>query len=278
MTFTKRLQRVKKAAVMTGLAVLGVVATPVKAQTAEAVPEKAAVTATTESADTQKKKQFEAAVRAGAPRKEIAKYMDFPGIIPVTKDGQFDKEKASDWAEKLAPYMETLAKKGQTISALDAYKAFIKTTGQKDVSLEDFIATCAIAKEAIERNKNKGFGVTVNTTGAFVCTWLMLSCGMATAFAAAYTAEKIAEKKPLAALVPLAGLVAAGLATYYLALGAFYSGKGAVSTLMNSPKREAQNIYAELYDSYIDYAVRHQQKQFQQMEWDQVKQALSPQK
>ena len=278
MAFTERLKKVKKAAVMTWVAIMGA-ATSLEAQP-QPVPEKTGITESVEQANTQKKKQFETAVRAGAPKKEIAKYIDFPAIIPVTQDGQFDKEKASDWAKKLAPYMETLAKKGQTISALDAYKAFKKTTGQKDVSLEDFEQVCEISKDAIRgaQDKGDGIGIAMSSTASLICAWLMLSLGWATALAATCTADAIYRKKPLDAIGPLAGFVAAGVATYYLALGAFYTGKEATSMLMSSPKREAQNIYAQLYDSYVDRTIDIQQKQFQQMEWNQVRQALSPQK
>ena len=277
MTFTKRLQRVKKAAVMTGLAVLGVVATPVKAQTAETVPEKAAVTATTESADTQKKKQFEAAVRAGAPKEEIAKYMDFPGFIPVTKDGKFDEKKATDWAEKLAPYAKILAEKGDKLTPKAVYGIIREATGREDISFKEFEQVTQMAKEALETHKLKWptvalGGTIVLGTGLFALALFGGAVAMGSGSILSFKDNKKDSLKFLTGAV-LSTVFATGLSSMSLTYGA-----ATVNAFRDTPERSITRLYSSIYDSYVDNTIKAQQKQFQQMEWNQAKQALSPQK
>jgi len=279
MAFTERLRKVKKAAVMAWLAIAGVVA-PVKAQTAEVVPEKAAVTAAVEHTDAKKKKQFEAAVRAGAPKEEIAKYIDFPGFIPVTKDGQFDKEKASAWAEKLAPYMKVLAEKGKTMSAADAYKAFKETTGQKDVSLEDFERVCKVAQAAATEYDKRWPKRVAGPIAALILVGLALGAGNLT-FKAGRSGIEDIKGKCFGANNDLGDIVGftfiAGV-TALASIGAFRVGETTASAMLTTPEREIRGAYSRMYDTYVDKTIDAQKKQFQQLEWDQVKQALSPQK
>ena len=279
MAFSERLKKVKKAAVMAGLAVAGVAA-PIKAQTAEAMPEKATVTATAKHTDTQKKKQFEAAVRAGAPKEEIVKYMDFPGFMPVTKDGQFDEKKASDWAEKLAPYMKVLAEKGKTMSAADAYKAFKETTGQKDVSLEDFEQVCKLTQEAAHQYGNKWINIALGSIVGFVAAAFALGTGsMAFGIGKEIVRDLRRHRADLIASGDIIGLTFFAGLTAAATFGSYASiERGLISGLLSTPEREIRSAYSRTYDYYVGKTIDTQKKQLQQMEWDQVKQALSPQK
>ncbi len=78
-----------------------------------------------------RKQVFESAVRAGLPKEEIAKYVDFPEFIPVDKDGRLDKKQVQ---EMLHPFVT---------NHLDAIKAFYKdlSSVQGDADFEKASAT-----------------------------------------------------------------------------------------------------------------------------------------
>ena len=153
MSMKNKLKGVKKAIVTAALGAAAIGA-PLKGSAAETTPEKEGIS-TSEMANV-RQQQFEAAVRAGRPTAEIAKYVDFPATIPVTKDGQFDKEKAEELSEKLTPYVNALLKKGESISAVEAYKAYKESMGETDFSFEDFQRVQNLAEEATKKSIDEG--------------------------------------------------------------------------------------------------------------------------
>ena len=98
MSIKEKLKEAKKKtnkAIAIGAAALAVAVTAApKAKANESKSEKLSATKVeTTEIQKQRHQMFEAAVRANLPKEEIAKYVDFPEIIPVDKNGQLDEKK-----------------------------------------------------------------------------------------------------------------------------------------------------------------------------------------
>ena len=275
MSFKEKLIRAKKAVIMGALAVAAVIATPAKGQTKESVPtEKDAVTAVA-SQDAIRQEQFEKAVRSGAPREEIAKHIDFPEFIPVTKNGQFDNKKASEWAKKLAPYMKTLAEKGDKITTAEAYKAFKDATGQENISLEDFERVRKMAEEAVNKQKYKIPGLAVDAIFILVLTGVTLPVGAASLLFIPMAIENFRESrgdKVLARMKKTANplFIGACMAAFAYMTGkpAVRIGKEFVDLLREKPEQTVQKAYEGMYNSYVTQSIQAQKKQFKQVEFE----------
>ena len=276
MSFKGKLIRAKKAIIMGALAVAAVIPS-VKGQTTE--EKTASDTATTVASETAKRKEMlEAAIRtAAAPRSEIAKYIDFPEFIPVTKDGQFDKAKAEEWGKALIPYMKTLAEKGDKITTAEAYKAFKDATGQKDVSLEDFERVRKLADETLCKQKYKIPGVALGSVFALLLAGATLICGAASMAATSETIDSLREirryrasfKKPITTIAGTLFLAALSAALAYTA-GKMTArlGTETVDLLMGNPEQWIPKIYERMYNSHINQTIKAQQKQFKQAEFE----------
>ena len=275
MSFKGKLIRAKKAIIMGALAVAAVIPS-VKGQTTE--EETASDTATIVANETAKRKEmFESAVRAGAPREEIAKYIDFPEFIPVTKDGQFDKAKAAEWGKILTPYMKTLAEKGDKITTAEAYKAFKDATGQKNVSLEDFERVRKMAEKALGIQKYKIPGAAIESV------FVLLFAGVTLAGAAgsmAFTFEtidglhefrrnRVPFKKQMAKTAGTLFMTAVAAAMAYTA-GKPTARMGAETfdLLMEKPEQSVQKMYERMYNFHVNQTINDQQKQFKQVEFE----------
>ena len=275
MSFSEQLKKTKKAVITTALAVAAAVA-PIKGQSQEAKPE-AESDKTVEVSKAQKERQqmIEKAIKSGAPKEEIAKYIDFPEFIPTTKDGQFDQKKADEWAKKLAPYMKTLAEKGQSVSAAEAYKAFKESTGQKDVSLQDFEQVCKMAQEAMKGNKDKKSDIGAYVFMALAAAGIALVSGK---FAYSIGKEGVKEYTRFRSIGTAAfdlGIAAfPAVISLFMAGGSVASSKEAIDGFKSTPERETCRIYSRMYDTHVDNVVKDQQQKFQQLEWAEAKQLI----
>jgi len=273
MSFKENFVRAKKAIIMGVLAVAAVIPS-VKGQTTE--EKTASDTATTVASETAKRKEMlESAIRtAAAPREEIAKYIDFPPFIPVTKDGKFDKEKAEKWSEILTPYLKVLAEKRDKVTAVEAYKAFKDAIGQKNVSLKDFEQICKIAEEGLKRQKFKipeSIFFSVLTLAAATAALAMgagaFSAGWMTVddfhdFRQNKKSLKFLTKMTLDVFSVCITGAASGLFGYAAAVG----GSSTVQVLKETPKQGLQGVYEGMYFSHIDQTILTQKKQFKQDE------------
>ena len=153
MSFSDTLKEAKKAVVMGALTAAAVVA-PVKGQSAEAEPTAKDTITATVPADVAKKQMFRDAVRRGAPKEEIAKYMDFPEFIPVTKHGQLDKAAIDEVSRDMFPYIMAITQQKNGMTVEEVHKTFVETTGRKDIPLKDFEAAAKLA-EKCQREQEK---------------------------------------------------------------------------------------------------------------------------
>ena len=281
MSFKEKLIRAKKAVVMGALAVAAVIPSA-KGQTVEGkatTNDVAVATASNES--TKRKEMFESAVRTGAPREEIVKYIDFPEFIPVTKDGQFDKAKAEEWGKALMPYMKTLAEKGDKITTAEAYKAFKDATGQKNVSLEDFEQVCKVVDQIATYQKYKKFNIHATSAITLFVAALVLAGGVATlACGTGVYTDFVSSRQKGDSLTNMmikgvwntALTALAAITTYCFTSLALHTGADLIHLLVDTPEQLTQKIYAKTYNSYVSQAIKSQQKQFKQERWEQNRQ------
>ena len=296
MSIKEKLKKSKKAIVMGALSLAAVVA-PVKGQSQGNEPTAKDTITETAGDQAMRKQLFETAVKLGAPKEEIVKYMDFPEFIPTTKDGQFDKEKAQEWSKILAPYMETLAKKGPSVSAVEAYEAFKKTTGQKNVSLEDFVQLCEMTQKAADKyHDDTGsfakYGVPVV---AMLAGMFSLVCARVTGAMVKDGSNRIVEgikerglKNVVKDADPVDAVGSLGVAAIIVGIPAFmafvsggasfYSGKAAIDAWTLKPEQRIYEMYNGAYGSYVDQTIKNQQQwqqqKFKVLEWEQAKQLI----
>ena len=268
-------QRVQKV-LLTGALAMAAVTAPVKGQAKDVAPENESGR-TFEASQTQKSRQqmFESAIRAEAPKDEIVKYMEFPEYIPVTESGAFDSEKADCWSKKLTPYLETLVKKGKTMSAVDAYKVFKKSTGQQDISMEDFERVCKMANEAVNNCGDKFRGTAAGMLMTFFVAGLACVAGSKTYEMGKEIVNAI-RRKDCDSVSWLKGAATIGLGGISAFTGMLSVAFGMATGLeiTNSPEREIRQAYSRMYKTYVDESIKIKRQQMQKLEWEQVKAAL----
>lgn len=66
------------------------------------------------------------------PKNELAKYIDFPQWIPVTKDGQYDMDKADEMFDAAG------LNKPEVKQAFEEYKKSLEKGTEQDVALQKF--------------------------------------------------------------------------------------------------------------------------------------------
>lgn len=274
MPITETLRKAKKSIVAGALAVAAMVV-PIKGQSQEASQEKEP-TKPVEALKAPKERQqmLEQAIKSGASNEEIAKYIDFPEFIPVTKEGQFDAEKASEYAKALTPYVKALAEKADTINATEAYKIFKETTGQKNISFEEFEKVKELAENAVEHHNNRGLeGTTCMLLG-------LLAAGMAFGggvYASALKDETIVyghfgktSIEPLA----LTGTIIAGASALAMGSLAVLSAHVGINCFKRSPEQSVYNAYEYAHKSYVNETIKGQQQQYKLMDMNQARQYI----
>ena len=289
MTHMEKPQGLKRTIVMALLSLMAAAA-PFKGQSAEVEPTPTnTVTATVSDNVSIRQQMFEKAVMKGAPKEEIAKYIDFPEFIPVTKDGQFDRDKAERWGKILAPYIETLIENGRTMSAADVYRAFKEKTGQKNVSPEDFETVKKIAERASSRNVTRKL-LLFPTVPVLLCVSLM--AGIALLGIAQEAIENKGNLKKMHKAMQsngsgivhwdiksgLFGVVA--MTALYIGASLFLANK--TKSFWNStPGRQVPAVYASMYNFYVEESIKEQEKQFEyrkdqqeKLEWQRVQESL----
>jgi len=276
MSIKENLKKTKKAIVMGALS-LAAAAAPIKGQAKESEPAAKDTIMAMAPAEVAKKKMFEDAVRRGAPKEEIAKYVDFPEFIPVTKDGQFDSKKAAEYAKVLAPYIKTLAEKGETTTVTEVYEVFKETTGQKNVSLEDFRRICKATEETTECccAKSGISGKIGYPIVALVAGMIALSFAYGSGMAAKQGINEI--KKGYVGDGYGLNKVAAAVVSAMIAIPFGYvSVAGGISTLhaWKTVNKQVREAYARTYDSYLNQSIQAQQKQFTILDMKQAKQLI----
>ena len=270
---TSKLKGVKTT-VLTALLTAGAIFTPLKSSSAEVSPTNTTLSSVTPTNTTLRKQMLEKAVRSGAPREEIVKYMDFPGFIPVTKDGQFDKEKADKWSKDLTSYARALAKesekKHEKVSASDAYRIFAETTHQKNVSLDDFERACNVIKDA----ENSIFSSVVG--GLYASIFVLLAAGWTCYLGAAALQNTGAfitglTRKKFDSDAFFGLLTAGGLATlvgkFAMVLGTF-----SLSMIGKTQEQSIYEIYERSYDSHVQKTIHSQQEKPKTTTWTQAQQ------
>lgn len=273
----EKFNRVKGAMAAAALGVVTMVA-PLKGHAAEATPDKEPMTAS-ETANV-RQQQFEAAVRAGLPPREIAKYVDFPAFVPTTKDGQFDEKKAKEIAKKLKPYWELLAEKGETISAVEAYKAFKESMGETDMSLEDFEQLKDVASKAM-KDKPSVLGMAGMSGVAAVLFAIGLLAALIPVGALADNVSRRGLKKGLKEFCgdcvdswPFMIVAAiAAVSTIPTSAMTIAGASGAVRHGMH-PETPIFDVYQKMYNAHLDSTIKRQQKTFHMVEWEQAKSML----
>ena len=278
MSIKEKLQEIRKrvkSLVLTGALVTATVAAPVKGQARDKAMERMFPSISNVS---ERKQEFEQAVRAGAPKEEIAKYIYFPEFIPVTQNGQFDGKKADEYAKALLPYVKTLAEKGETVSGAEAYQAFKKATGQKEVTWEDFEAVREMARRSIADQKSKPIDATRYALGLLIVTGLTLAAG----FGAYKAGEAVAKdvyssfkyKRFDLDVGPVIGLVVAGALSALCARGAINGAGDVKEALTRTPEKTMRWIYEGTYNNYLKYRIEDKQKQLKQSEWERAKKVI----
>ena len=130
MTIITKLNMAKKnanKAIITLLAASAMLTAAPEAHETKTEPKKDSVLQVTDT-KAQKQQMFKAAVKADLSYKEIAKYMDFPEFIHVTKDGGFDEVAAGDFFDAIVKenkkvFLNIL---GPNIQSNDIYNLFDK--------------------------------------------------------------------------------------------------------------------------------------------------------
>ena len=256
MTIIDTIKRNSKKILTIGAVGAAVLATPVKGKTAEQ-PQPPMEEITKE----QKQKLLEQALRSGAPMEEVLKHMDFPDFLPTTKDGQFNKAKAKEYAKALAPYIEVLAEKGESTSTVEAYETFKKTTGQENVSLQDFEKVVEIAKQAKKLHKEYH---KYDATGVFVIAGLLLvGVGLLGG-----TTEGHTDSDSIGCGC-LALLLAAGASA--ITLTEIATGKG-------SPENMVYRSYCSMYNTYVNETVKDQKEKIHVVELNDIQQRFNQHK
>jgi len=272
MSFSDTLRKARKSVVAGALAVAAMVA-PIKGQSQEAKSETEPAK-TVEVSKAKRQQMLEDAIKSGASKEEIAKYIDFPEFIPVTEDGQLDMAKADEYAKALAPYVKTLAEKGDNISAVEAYKAFKEATGKKNISFEEFEKVRELAENAAEHHGNRGLeGTACMFAGVFTAGLACYSMLMAADLKDKSISYGYFGSKSINSLA-LTGTVIAG--TTALALGAFtvLSAKVGLDCFKRAPEQSVREVYENAHESYVNDVVEGKQQQYKLMNMDQARQYI----
>jgi len=286
---TDKLKSVK-ATIVTALLSVAAAIAPLKGQSVTAEPTTKDVVTTTEfDKAAWRHQKFEKAVRQGASKEEIAKYIDFPEFIPVTKDGQFDRDKAEKWGKILAPYMKTLIKNGRTMSAADVYRAFKEKTGQENISPEDFERVKELAQTAAAKNFGKKL-LLFPTVPLLLFTSLMTGIALVGIAQEAIIAKGNLKKMHKTMQGDGHGLVCwniksgllGALATTALLSGVSVFLADKTKSYWNStPECQVPVVYEAMYDTYVDKSIDEQEKKFEyqyhqqkQLEWQRVQDSL----
>jgi len=195
--------------------------------------------------------------------------VDFPGFLPVTKDGQFDGKKAEDWGKKLAPYARAIAEKEGGLSAAEAYKAFKEKTGQKDVSFEDFEKIRELLSQAQEKNNVQKITQLPLLIAAMLAGFIVAGMGKELKTYLKNISKIEGEDKP----TKVEKAVALGMIVLGTAATLFFS-KETIDLWKKAPAEQVPKIYAAAYDAYVSETIQAQRKQFKQLELQQVRELL----
>jgi len=278
----------KSGSVIAGVALgLAALSGTVKGETAEAKetsrPDKDAITATVNESE-QRQQQLRAAILSGATQKEFVKYVDFPPFIPVTKDGQFDKARAKECSEKLVPYLKVLSEKRETMDAANAYKAFVETTGQKDVSYKEFKSVMDVAEKSMLEYQTEQ-GTRSNPGDAFIVA--ALAAGTACALYGLSRGAGVVGVNLLVcdsnlATVAGVGCLCVGLASFVVSCGAGVASgtfllTGTIDGVYNlshpyAPKDAIYQTYAGTYQSYVDQVTKPYVEEKKNLDQEKAKQ------
>ena len=282
MSFKEKLIRARKAIIMGALAIAAVIPS-VKGQTTNDGPVAKETISATEPQygvwDPMRQQLFKNAVQSGESREEVAKYLVFPSCLPVDKNGQFDKEKAEKWAKALEPYVDTLLKNGESMSAAKAYKAFKEATGQKDISLRDFERVKGLVEKAHDEKVTSKLLL-------FLTVPLLLISGVPLLGQSIEIGSKLIEHKgslkkwneeaareqihsddvtfPFEHAIIFAALAAA---TTFL-------GPKVVNQWRSTPARELPGVYEDMYQSYVKQSIKTQQQMIKQADWVQAQEFI----
>ena len=279
---------INKTTIMTVLMSIAAAVAPLKVQSAEATTKDTGITMVSDKAALRHQK-FEKAVRQGASKEEIVKYIDFPEFIPVTSEGRFDREKAEKWAKMLAPYMKTLIENGRTMSAADVYRAFKEKIGQENISPEDFERVKEVAQTAAAKNFGKKL-LLFPTVPLLLFTSLMTGIALIGIAQEAIIAKGNLKKMHKSMQGENPGIVCWNVKSGLfgvLAMTALVSGVSVFlanktkSYWNSTPERQIPVVYAAMYDTYVEKCIEeqekkieHQYRQQEQLEWQRVQDSL----
>ena len=283
MSVKEKLKKSKKAIVM-GVLSLAAVLAPIKGQAKEASSTTNDTITAVALDEEAKKKMFEDAVRRGAPKEEIAKYVDFPEFIPVTKDGQLDKEKTEKIGREFARYIGIIERKGISASPFNvavhgAFDALKEATDRKDLSPSDFLEMYKVGEKAYFEHSNKKFFL------LFTAPLLLIAGISATVVSLDLLGVLIKNKGDLKKVDrelmdrnpylddPCFSEILVTTLLPLAAATAFLTPK-VINEWKSTPEREATKIYADMYDTYVDQSIRTQQKQFKILDMNQAKQLI----
>ena len=278
----------KSGSVIAGVALgLAALSGNVKGETAEAKetsrPDKDAITATVNESE-QRQQQLRAAILSGATQEEFVKYVDFPPFIPVTKDGQFDKARAKECSEKLVPYLKVLSEKRETMDAANAYKAFVETTGQKNVSYKEFKSVMDVAEKSMLEYQTEQ-GKRHNPRESFMAA--AIAAGAACALFGLSFGARVARDKLLdcdSNLTTAAAIGCFGVRVFSF-LGVIVMGAASVIALEvgtldgtynllhpYAPKDAIYQTYAGTYQSYVDQVTKPYVEEKKNLDQEKAKQ------
>lgn len=265
MAITEKLKQAHKKAkrvILTGALAVAAVAAPLKGQSAETnnLPKDASVAVTVPDYDDQRIQKFKDVVQAGASKEEIAKYVAFPKVIPVTEDGQFDQKGAYAQAEIFwkdnGKLLQEYYENRHSIH-YNFYKSVAKKLAKGDQEKEHFLMGFEKIMDMTEKEQwlaggkmRKGFPISPLHT-ALIISVMGVALGIGYARKKGIMAD-LMEKFPSNEELKKIAITAAGI-------GALAVGNAIFSMpAKDAPKPEDTFVQVQkaVYNAYIDEYIR----------------------
>ena len=235
--------------------------------TGKANTETNAAPKTVELSKAEKAQKLKEAIKSGASRDELLKYVDFPEWMPVTKDGKYDSEKAKDM------YKASGMDESKNKQAFIDYVGAVEKGGNPDIEFQKFakqvtngdpekIDALNKVKDAFQKAQERTEGKDLESHFNFLFVGLTL----ALAFGANCVGSKMIEDAPFLGIITK-------ICAYAIA-GA--GGMGAKTSpdlckLYQDTVRQAYTIYA---NQEIQKAASPEASKVVQMDMQQAKQFI----
>ena len=224
----------------------------------------------------EKATKLKEAIKSGASRDELLKYVDFPKWMPVTQDGQYDKDKA----DKM--YRDAGLDDSKNQQAFIDYMAVVEKGANPDIEFQKFVkqitggnaeqmAALNQIKDVLQKTQEGASSNNVDSGGKVMLLMLMFAgLGITGARLGTLIASKDEKMEPIGAIVAMitvAGVLISGVET------------GRVRTIADAYDRTSEQLYNAYANQEIQKAANpkvvqmdmQQAKQFIELTKGQVK-------